>query len=136
MKTNPQAIHLTLDIPRTTLVGISTLTCYLSRGESQCVKFCSCSCHRKSFHMKTPTLVERLVGRLIVGLTIDPWMRGTCDDSRCLRSRKAVLQCQYTFPSRLLAYCINVVATPLKANGSDLVIHLPGIRPHTRGHSR
>lgn len=108
----------------------STISYFLSGRETVCSKFCSCSCHRRSRHLTSPSFAEQLAGQLLMGFTIRPWIGSRCDEIRCKRSRKVVIQIQYTFPAWFLAYCISISARPF-GKSPEFTIRLPNVRPHT-----
>lgn len=69
----------------------------LHRYSANCRPSCPCTCHvsRKSV---TPSIVDRVLGRLLVSYSGIPAVRAGCNTSSCKQSRTPRLDLEYWFP--------------------------------------
>lgn len=65
-----------------------------------CRHWCPCKCHAKQkLSLKTPGMVEAMVGRIFIGYSGLPLMKKPCDFRGCEDRRRATATVEYWFPS-------------------------------------
>ena len=106
-----------------------SVTCSVVRPGEDCSAWCSCSCHRISF-MSTPTMLEQLVGQMLVGYSVKPWVRKKCDEKSCTGSSRSAIRLVYVSPAWFLARSISVLITTSDVRGPELLLRIPRVRSH------
>lgn len=100
----------------TTMTGISIRTTQFT-GQV-CEPQCRCNCHARH-ELRSPDLIEPVLGRLFVCYAGMPRVRGHCGDVRCRRRQAPCISIEYWFPLWFLAQVIMV-----------LFVQQPGAGPH------
>ncbi|KAH8645547.1 ankyrin repeat-containing domain protein [Tricladium varicosporioides] len=83
-----------------------------------CQVECRCNCH-SSFGLRTPNVVEPMIGRLFVGYAGIPLFRPKCNDTHCRKSQAPSISIEYWFPLWFLAQVIKII-----------LAYQPGAGPH------
>lgn len=104
-----------------------TLTCSFSGLASGCPGWCSCTCHRK--HMvATPSMLDRLVGQLLLGYSVRPQIWAKCNEKACRGSSRSTLRLVYVFPTWFLAWSISILISASAARGPEFTLRVPRVR--------
>lgn len=104
---------------------------YLLEGrQSRCPGFCGCSCHGRQRHIATPTLSDRIIGQLLLGFTVRPWLQAKCDEQQCRRRSKTIIRLRYSFPPWFVAYSLTMLISISTIDAPEFILRLPKVRAH------
>lgn len=95
-----------------------------------CKRACSCACH-SVYRVKTPNLLQHLVGSLLVKHNGLYGMNQPCNERSCRRSDFASLRISYRFPDWLLNRMVSSVIRSNAIHGPQLSLVVPRIVPDT-----
>ena len=91
-----------------------------------CATGCICICHRRRTQ-RTPQVLDRVFGILLVGYTGIPRVTPHCDSTQCVQRSAPTVLISYFFPLWLIMRALYIVASLSRANGPQLIIRVPHI---------
>lgn len=77
--------------------NIEAVQVFLS-ARSTCRGWCPCTCHAKRTALRTPKIMESLLGRLFMGYTGLPILNNSCDFTGCKDRQQSGATVEYWFP--------------------------------------
>ena len=95
-----------------------------------CKRACSCVCH-SVYRVKTPTVLQSLVGSLLVRHNGLYGLNQACNEHSCRRSNSATVRISYRFPDWLLNRMVSSVLVSNHVNGPQLSLVIPRVVPNT-----
>ncbi|KAL8752310.1 MAG: hypothetical protein Q9184_005776, partial [Pyrenodesmia sp. 2 TL-2023] len=134
-QTKSKALDLEAQSEGTTLIKrnpslqIQRIRSHIPRS-GPCKRTCSCACH-SVYRVKTPTLLQYLVGSLLVKHNGLYGMNQACNERSCRRSNNASLRISYRFPDWLLNRVVSSVILSNRIDGPQLSLVVPRIVPDT-----
>ena len=95
-----------------------------------CKRACSCACHGV-YRVKTPSMLQSLVGSLIIKHNGLCGLNQACNEHSCRRRSSASIKISYRFPDWLINRIISSVIISNKLNGPQLSLVVPRVVPST-----
>ena len=92
----------------------------------QCKRACSCVCH-SVYRVKTPVVLQSLVGSLFVKSHGLYGMNQACNEYSCQRSSTATVRISYRFPDWLLSRMVSSYITSNRLSGPQVSLAVPRI---------
>lgn len=90
---------------------------------------CSCTCH-KFTHVKSPSVVQGVLGRLFFGYRGVPALSGKCSGLPCQGNMAQNMNVDYIFPSWMLNKAIRASYLSHVAAGPELCLRMVNVRDH------
>ena len=110
--------------PQSSLSGTVVTPCELnlSLARSLCERDCDCTCHRRSA-IRSPPYLNALLGALLIGYSINPWMTQSCDTTEC-RGHSTYITYTYAFPQWFLSQMVRLRITYDQSRGPELCLRV------------
>ena len=97
--------------------------------QGPCKRACSCACH-SVYRVKSPSVLQSLVGSLLIKHNGLYGMNQACNENLCRRSASASIKVSYRFPEWLLNRMVSSFIVSNRLNGPQLSLVVPRIVPH------
>lgn len=91
-----------------------------------CDVHCKCTCHKK-LRIRSPKILDDILGSLFVGYNASPWSVEKCDDTSC-QQRARKLCYTYTFPKWFLNGIVHMTMAYATLRGPELLIRIMRVR--------
>lgn len=95
-------------------------------NSSPCKRACSCACH-SVYRVKTPTVLQNLVGSLLIRHNGLYGLNQACNEYSCRRSSYASIRISYRFPQWLLTRMVSSIITSIRLSGPQLSLVVPRV---------
>lgn len=99
-------------------------------NSSPCKRACSCACH-SVYRIKTPQILESLVGSLLIKSNGLYGMNQACNEWSCRRSASATVRISYRFPDWLLNRMVSSLLVSNSVSGPQLSLVVPRVVSNT-----
>lgn len=119
----------TIQVEESQTLQIQQIRSHVPRS-GPCKRACSCACH-SVYRVKTPTVLQYLVGSLLVKHNGLYGLNQACNERSCRRSNTASLRISYRFPDWLLNRVVSSVILSNRIDGPQLSLVVPRIVPNT-----
>ena len=103
---------------------------YPDLKSTPCKRACSCVCH-SVYRIKTPHLLESLVGSLLIKSNGLYGMNQACNEWSCRRSASATIRISYRFPDWLLNRMVSSLLVSNSVCGPQLSLVVPRVVSNT-----
>lgn len=88
-----------------------------------CRSWCPCACHtNRKLKQTAPGIMEGVLGRVFVGYSSLPLLRGRCDFKGCRDKRHASATIEYWFPSWFVSMNLKLYLTYLPRTGPEFML--------------
>ncbi|KAL9117489.1 MAG: hypothetical protein Q9187_005974 [Circinaria calcarea] len=94
----------------------------------RCCSSCLCSCHHQN-RVRSPRLLNDILGSLLIGYSGLPCYRQTCDRDCKKGASKGGVILQYTFPGWILKKTLCMMMACSKMKGPELLLRCLRVRP-------
>ena len=123
---DPQPSRQSLRGPAYAARSMETIQISMALPYVQCTTGCCCICHRRN-PPRTPKILDRLFGILLVGYSGVARVTPTCDSIHCVQRSVPNILISYFFPWWLLARALIILARLSLISGPEMVIRVPRI---------
>ena len=102
----------------------------LDSHSTVCKQACSCSCH-SVYRLRTPSLLQALVGSLLIKSNGLYGLNQPCNEFSCRRSSSATVRISYRFPGWMLNRMISSLIVSNRLSGPQLSLVVPRVVSNT-----